>query len=192
MNTDLLLEDLPYCPADKAVGGISTRIWYAPVEYFGKINIPAVGSFEDRIILNQKDISLYGGKKLKYIDAFIDQNALSQKPINGPRKWKMTSELSISVLELNARNLGFVDAIKNTALVLFIVDANGRIWVLGNKINPAYLSSFEGNSGKKYEDDSLMNLNFTANTKLYQYGADLSAIRAIGGFTAGFTIGFRI
>ncbi|MEJ8597080.1 hypothetical protein JSO62_00010 [Riemerella anatipestifer] len=187
MSFDFLIEDLPYCPADRAVGGIATRIWYAPESSFSKIILPTSDKLIDAI-----NISLYGNNKLSFIDVFIDQNSLNEKPLGGLRKWKSVSEFSISVLEMNARNLGFTSKVKNIPLVFFIPDANGRLWVMGNKQNAAYMSSYEGTTGKKYEDDSLITMSFTANAPLYIYKGNVWDIKTVGGFTTGFTKGYRI
>lgn len=194
VNTDLLLEDLPYCPADKALGGISTRIWYAPVGYFGNLGEPAANSnFEACKIISKKNVSLFENKELCYIDVFLEQNMLKEvSAAIGIRRWKLSTELSFSILEMNARNLGFIDKVKNQPLIFFIPDANARVWIFGSKKNPAYLSSYEGSTGKKYEDDNIINVSFKANTALYIYDGTVADIKTIGGFTKGFTRGFRI
>ncbi|SDE68123.1 hypothetical protein [Riemerella columbipharyngis] len=192
MNTDIFIEDLPYCPQNKAVGGISTRVWYAPANYFSKIALPAASGFSSSRVIERKGISLYGHKSLSYIDLFINQNSLTEKTSGSIKRWKLSTELKASILELNARNTGFISKVKNEALILLIPDANGRLWVMGNKKNAAYLSNYEGNTGEQYEDDSILNLTFTANTALYLYNADVSDIRAVGGFSGGYNTGFRI
>ncbi|WPC13895.1 hypothetical protein LEQ03_04535 [Riemerella anatipestifer] len=63
---------------------------------------------------------------------------------------------------------------------------------MGNKQNAAYMSSYEGTTGKKYEDDSLITMSFTANAPLYLYEGSISSIVKVGGFTQGFSKGFRI
>ncbi|AZZ59694.1 hypothetical protein [Riemerella anatipestifer] len=191
MSFDFLIEDLPYCPTDRAVGGIATRIWYAPEFFFNKIQLPNSNTPPNKVI-KTKNITLNEGKQLAFIDVFLEQNSLTEKPIGGLRKWKSVSEFSISVLEMNARNLGFTSKVKNIPLVFFIPDANGRLWVMGNKQNAAYMSSYEGTTGKKYEDDSLITMSFTANAPLYLYEGSISSIVKVGGFTQGFSKGFRI
>lgn len=192
MNTDWHIEDLPYCPQDRALGGIATRLWYAPVDYFGKILLPEVQGYQASRVVGAQGVSLLSDKQLSYIDVFLDKNAFKEKSAGSARNWKLTTELTFSVLELNARNLGFTQAVKNRSLVFFIPDANGRVWLLGNQRNAAYLSNYEASTGEKYEDDNLLSFSFVANTGLYLYQGDLFSIKAVGAFTTGFVTGFRI
>lgn len=187
------IEDITICPDDGIYGGIATRVWYAPISYFGKLILPDEdGDYEGVKTIAKNDIALIGKKKLRCIDVFIEHNGLSEKAVGGQRKWKMVSELSLNVLGLTAKNTGFVSKNRNRPLVLIVPDSNGKVWIVGNKRNPAYLSSYEGNTGKKMADDSVVSVDFTANTELYCYEGNVMDIKSIGAFSSGYSQGYRV
>lgn len=193
MDIQIHTEDLPDCPEDN-LGGIYRRIWYAPTDYFSMMatNDFPHKSYEKMRSVAQEKIKLKGNKTLKYIDCYLDNNSVAEKILGSIRKQKMISELRISVRKMTAQHLGFVQEIRNAALVFFIPDNNGNVWVVGDKKNAAYLASYDATTGSKFEDDNLINLVFTANTELYIYNGDPEGIVSQGAFTVGFSSGFKI
>ena len=111
---------------------------------------------------------------------------------NGTRKQKTTAEFSFSLREFNARNLGFASKLRNEGLVFLVPDTNGRVWLFGTKRNAAYLTSYESNTGRKVEDDNVVSLVFSANTELYLYNGRAEEMTTAGGFSKGFSKGFKI
>ena len=192
MIRDVAIEDLLVCPSEENFGGIATRIWYAPITWFSIFIPPSSDEYEDSRLIDRDSITIITGKKLKFIDVYLDQNSLSEKSTGTMRALKQVSELSFSILGMTAKNLGFISKVANTGLVFFIPDSNGRIWVLGNKQNASYMKESESNSGRKYDDDSLTTIGFSANTPLYIYNGDISNILSIGAFNKGFNNGFKI
>lgn len=168
---EIYTEDINVCPGDN--GGITQRIGYAPISYIKKLVFPANNELEGRKTILRNGISLEAGKKIKFIDVFLEQNSLKEKTAGGPLKWKFTSELYLSVLGVTARNLGFIDQIKNEKLIFFVPDNNGKIWLFGTTLNPARLTNYEGDTGKKIEDDAMLGLGFTAHSELYLYEGDI-------------------
>ena len=72
---------------------------------------------------------------------------------------------------------------------------------MGNLRNAAYLTSGDATSGKKFEEDNMVNFTFSANTGLYEYAGNIAEIgeigekeekKQVGGFSRGFSKGFRI
>jgi len=187
------IEDVMICPNDSIYGGIATRVWYAPIYYFGRLILPNNdGSYEDIKTIEKNNISLIRGKKLCYIDVFIEHNGLKEKAVGGQRKWKMVSELTLNILGVTAKNTGFVSKNRNVPLVFIVPDSNGKVWIVGNKVNAAYLSSYEVNTGEKIADDSMVSVEFTANTDLYYYEGNEMDIKQIGGFSSGYNQGYRV
>ena len=59
-------------------------------------------------------------------------------------------------------------------MIFIVPDAVGTLWVVGTKINPAFMDSAEATTGKKAEDDAGVILKITANTKLYKYAGTIT------------------
>ena len=99
---------------------------------------------------------------------------------------------------MEADERAFVSADRNSGLVFLVSDSNGRVWVLGNLRNAAYLTSGDATSGKKFEEDNMVSFTFSANTGLYEYAGNIAEIgeeekkKQVGGFSRGFSKGFRI
>lgn len=176
MAIEINIEDLLHCPDEISLGGLRARIWYAPLSFFSKINLPTQGNFVEKKKISKEDIALKQGKSLGFIDAFLEQNALTEKVKGTQRKWKTVSELSFSLLGMKLENLGFIQTIKNEPLIFFIPDNNENIWLFGSLKNPAYLNTYEANTNKKTEEDPLLNISFIAQTELLKYEGKIEEI----------------
>lgn len=186
-------EDIEICHDDTANGGIAGRIYYAPADAFSRFEIPTFREFILSRIIAEDNIGLSGYSTLNYADVFLEQNSLSEQLSGSMRLWKNTSELSFVLLGMNAKNLAFMTAVRNTGLVFFVPDANGNIWIFGTPKHPAYCASGEAGTEKTYEADSTVSLSFSASTMLYKYGGvSIQGIKIIGGFSRGFRKSFRI
>ncbi len=192
MNSDFYIENLPHCPDSEYFGGITTRIWYALVDDFSKISIVQGGDFEDFKIVDKENITLYGQKELKHIDVFLEQNAITEKTQGATRRQKLITEFRFLILGFTARNLGFVSKLRNRALIFIIPDNNGNIWIFGNKKNAAYLTDAASRTEQKIDDDSVVELTYSSNSELMLYDGNIEDIRVIGGFSSGFSKGFRV
>lgn len=189
---DTYTEDLPYCDQQEHYGGVASKVWYGSVDDFSKITLPEHNSFESRKIIKKNEVTLYGGKTLKYIEVYLDKNPLTEKTQGSTRKQRLVSEFSFSVLGMVARNMGFVSHLKNKGMVFLIPDNNGTIWMLGTKKNAAYCADAQSVSGQQPQDDNMVNIRYTAHTELFVYNGNIEDIQAIGGFSSGFTKGFRV
>ena len=196
--TEIHTEDLHYCPSTEVFGGILVRLYYASVSDFAKIVLPEAEGYEDSRIISKGNILLKHGKSLKAVDVYLDQGSLSEKVTGSVKRWKQMSELSFQLTGMTPRNLGFLSQMGNSGLVFFVSDSNGRVWVLGNLRNAAYLTSGDATSGKKFEEDNMVSFTFSANTGLYEYAGNIAEIgeeaekKQVGGFSKGFSKGFRI
>lgn len=165
---DIYIEYLQDCREDN-FGGVASRLWYAPAHYFSVV-VPSDEHFtnlESTRTVEKTMIKLLGGKKLKYIDAYIDNNAISEKTTGTARKLKLVSELKFAIRKMNARNLGFVKQFRNEPLIFFVKDNNGQTWVIGDLKNACYLTAYDSTTATTVEDDNILNFTFTANTELH-------------------------
>ena len=59
-------------------------------------------------------------------------------------------------------------------MIFVVPDAQGTLWVIGTKINPAYMDTAEATTGKKAEDDSGITLKIITNSKPYKYAGTIA------------------
>ena len=137
-------ESLDACPNDEVSGGISTRILYAPKAFVDKCVLPA-NTGELKITL----VGNAGNKKAK-------------------------TELEFKIARFSDVTLDFINRYKNVPMIFVVPDAQGTLWVIGTKINPAYMDTAEATTGKKAEDDSGITIKIITNSKPYKYAGTIA------------------
>lgn len=168
-------ESLDSCPNDEIAGGTSTRLFYAPVEFFTKVTLPAgTGTYAERITIVNDGIAFKDGKGWKGIDVMVDENELKSVLAGNRGNKKSKAEMDFFIPGFSAKNVGFMDLYKNCPMVFAVFDANGTIWILGTLLNPAYLESGDGTTGKKFDDNSGFTVKISANAKLYKYAGNIA------------------
>lgn len=168
-------ESVDHCPNEEISAGISTRLFYAPAEFVEKCVLPdATGAYDARITIADSDFALKSGKNWKGIDIQMEENELKTTMVGNIGNKKAKTELELKIPGFKTKVLGFVDTFKNVPMVLVVVDASGVFWVVGTKVNPAYMDTADGTTGKKTEDDSGVTVKITANTKLYKYAGTIT------------------
>lgn len=186
----MILPDVFDC-YEESLGGIDRRVWYAPIDFLSLQKPTQEPHYvEDIRTIGREGIHLKDNNKLRYIDCMLSENAIVEKSVGATRRHKTATELTISIRELTARNLGFTTAIKNIPLVFFIVDNNENVWIIGTEKNPTYLTNYEANTGNKIEDDNMINLTFSTNSRLQFYNGALDKISLMKAFQKGFASGF--
>lgn len=168
-------ESLDCCPNEEISAGVSTRLFYAPAEFVEKCVLPeASGNYENRLTITDGNLTLKTDKAWKGIDIQMDEGELKNTLVGNIGNKKAKAELEIKIPGFRPKAVGFVDTYKNVPMVLVVIDSSGVFWVLGTKINPAYMESADGTTGKKAEDDSGISVKITANTKLYKYAGSIT------------------
>lgn len=167
-------EALDFCPNEEVPGGVSTRLFYAPAEFFDKFVQPAqTGDYATRITIPAANIALKTGKGWKGIDVMVDENELKSALVGNRGNKKAKAELELYIPGFRDKSVGFVDVYKNVPTIYAVVDANGVAWIVGTKLNPAFIESADGTTGKKYEDNSGIAVKISANTKLFKYAGSI-------------------
>ena len=92
---------------------------------------------------------------------------------------KVKSELEFLIPGFRTEVLGFIDAYKNTPCLFAAKDANGKLFVLGNKDLGARIDSAEGTTGKKIDDNSGVTAKIVSNTKTYLYQGEITLEPAV-------------
>lgn len=168
-------ESVDYCPNEEISAGISTRMFYAPAEFLEKCVLPeATGAYDTRITITDGNLTLKSEKNWKGIDIQMDEGELKTTMVGNIGNKKPKVELELKIPAFRTKVLGFVDTFKNVPMVVVVVDASGVFWVVGTKVNPAYMETADGTTGKKAEDDSGVTVKITANSKLYKYAGTIT------------------
>lgn len=168
-------ESIDNCPNDEVNGGTSPRIFYTPTAFIEKMVLPAnTGALGVALTIEENNLALKTDKTWKGIDFQPQENEIKTSLVGnvGNKKAKIELEGKISGFKLQV--LDFVNRFKNVPMVFVVPDAEGTLWVIGSKINPAYIESAEATTGKKAEDDTCVTVKITANTKIYKYAGTIA------------------
>lgn len=183
-------EDIGHCALLELSSGLRTRLYYAPASFFLKIDLPKGESYVDAITIEKEGIEFKGGG-WSYIDILVDENEVKYLLSGSLQRKKSKTDFDFYVLGFRSEVIGFLEKNMNTPLVFAIGDSNSNNWVIGNLRNRAFISSGEGSTGRKYEDNSGMMAKITCNSCVYRYNAPLDSIELAAAFSKGFSLGFN-
>lgn len=163
-------EEISFCDTEEFHGGlIETEIYYCPIRYITQLRTPStIGWFESAGKISQKIICRenYGFRKMKALVETPEFNSALEGSLG--RK-SSSSDLELILLGTRARLIGFSRKLRHIPMVFVVKDRNGRQFVIGSLVSPAYLSNFQLKSGKKNEDETGASLKVTCNTIIYEY-----------------------
>ena len=165
-------ENMGYCPNLETVGGVKIAVAYMPMAQVATFTKPVVtedSTYEERLTIPALGIVPAATKGFKTIDMLVDENELKSALVGNKGNKKNQGMLDAYIPNFTARNLGFIDAHKNTPLMLIVTDSTGTKWV----IPEAFIDKADATSGKKYEDNSGTAITIMANSKIYVYTGDL-------------------
>lgn len=157
MNTfdGVTIEDINNCQEEDFGSGISTQLLYAPAIFFASIKIPDEDlGFEECITITADDLVFKDQLTWSLIDILIDENELKNLSDGVNQRKKDKSELNFFLQGFKKKNVGFLKKIKNEPMIFGITDLEGTLWIFGNLRNRAFIETYEGTTGKKYEDNS--------------------------------------
>ncbi|WP_312750536.1 hypothetical protein [Epilithonimonas hominis] len=168
-------ENLGYCPNEDTVGGVKTDINYIPMAQlatFTKPTVTATSTYEERITIPANGIVPTTGKGFKKIQLMVEESELKNALVGNKGNKKSQASFDAMIPNFTGKNLGFVDAHKNTPLMIVVTDSTGVKWV----IPEAFIDKADATSGKKYEDNSGVAVTITANSKVYKYAGTIELI----------------
>lgn len=173
----VIYEDISYCETEEFIGGlVPTEIYYCPINRITQLRVPGTaGNYESAGKITQKILCTenYGFKKVK---ALIDTSELSSNLDGRVGRKTSGSDLELMILGTRAQLIGFSRKTRNLPLVFLVQDNNGKWFVFGTLVSPAYVSGFDLKTGKKYEDESGATIKLAANTIIYEYTNEIPVI----------------
>lgn len=167
---DINYEEIYYCETDDVFGGLAeTEIYYCPIRFVESLKTPSlVGGFEEAGTVTNKIVCRknYGFKKLKALMDTADLGGDLQGSIGRKRP---SAEISFTLLGLRDKLIGFGRKMMSVPMIAIAKDKNGRQFIVGTLVSPAYISSFQLQTGKKFDDDSAAVLKLTTAASLFEY-----------------------
>ena len=163
-------EEISYCNTDEFSGGlVETEIYYCPIKYIDFLKTPGVyGGFEAAGKVTQRIICKpnYGFKKMK---ALLDTPEFHSGLDGSIGRKDSKTDFELQLLGVRAKLIGFSVRMRNIPMVFIVKDRNERFFIIGTLVSPAYISSFDLQSGKKYEDDAVGTLKLSTAASIYEY-----------------------
>lgn len=145
-------------------GGV-TKVYYGYQEDFA--SFPTLGDPETATSLTSlvsytTAATMKTGKQLFELYCTLEEGELKSKLV-GPRDGKgFENMLEISFPGSEAEFLGFKASAANRQLIFFVKEKNGKVRVLGNLEDPAFMEDDDSTSGKKIADGRTSKLTFRA------------------------------
>ena len=168
-------ENLEHCPNDEINSGLATQLFYVPVSFIKTMAKPVPSTtYSSRVTIASAGIVLNTGKSWKYIDIQMDEGELKSTLTGNIGNKKSKTELDFLIPGLRSEVMGWIDVYKNAPCVFAVKDANGKLFVIGNKDLGARIDTAEGTSGKKIDDNSGVTVKIVANGKACLYEGEIS------------------
>jgi len=173
------IENITACGTNDFGSGMKTRLYFAPAEWFNKINIgdsPNVGpknNFQNALLISKDDIEFKAAFTWFYIDVLIDESEVKTSFSGSSKRRKLRSSLDVFILGYRSKILGFLQVMKNEDLVFCISTGDNISVLVGNLRNFATFDKAEGSTGKKYEENSGFAVSISANSPTYFFKENL-------------------
>ena len=173
------IENITACGTNDFGSGMKTRLYFAPAEWFHKINIgdsSNVGpknNFQNALLISKDDIEFKAAFTWFYIDVLIDESEVKTSFSGSSKRRKLRSSLDVFILGYRSKILGFLQVMKNEDLVFCIPTADNISLLIGNLRNFATFDKAEGSTGKKYEENSGFAVSISANSPTYFFKENL-------------------
>lgn len=176
---DINLENVNHCPNNETAAGLSTKFHYAPEPHIATLTLPtitAATTYEERITIPTTGLVPVTEKGFKEADILVDMNEITAAYVGSKGNKKMKTDLDAYMPGFRGQVIGFLDAHKNTPMILAVKDSTGQNWIIGDKINPAYIDTAEAKTGKTFEENSGVTIKITSNAPPRMYNGTITVI----------------
>lgn len=180
---DLFIEDILQCGTNDFGSGLQARLYFAPASYFSQITLPTPTTFQESLLISVNDVFFNAGKLWNAIDILIDENEIKTSISGGTKRKKSKTTIDIFILGFRSKVLGFIELLKNEDLIFCISTSDGHGILVGNLRNFANIDKADGNTGKKYEDNSGVSVSIGCYSPVYIFKEKL--IIDTGGSSGG-------
>lgn len=158
-------------PNGDNMGGISQKIYIG--KYSDVLTWPTAPSSPATLEANGAwtgDLVMTTGTRLFEMYVTDDKGGLNYELVGEMDGKSFKQTLKVSHPGLQAKILGFVNAIKNDNVVVIVVDADGEKWLMGDSLRPCTIATGNGGTGDNTEGYKGNNLEFVyKSTKVLRY-----------------------
>lgn len=165
------LEDILACPNEELQAGLSPEAYFLPQPFVDTMTIPQLSptSTLQEMGTVSEDITPIAGQGFVKIDLQVDLNSVSTALIGNRGNKKDQTTLNVFVPGTKAQVLGFKRVYKNVPGIYIVKDYNGKMFVVGTKLAPAYLDNLEVTTGVGNEDNNGGTGTTVSNANLFEY-----------------------
>lgn len=176
------LEDINICPNEELQAGLAPEVYFLPKPFLQTLTIPVLGvnSTYEAMGKITADIAPIVGKGFVKMDLQIDLNAVSTALVGNRGNKKDQTTLTIFVPGTKATVLGFKRMYKNIPGIFIVKDLNGKMFVIGTDLAPAYIDNLEVTTGTSPEDNNGGTGTIISNSNLYEYTGNITLMPTEG------------
>lgn len=175
--TDIPVEDINICPNEEVQAGLSPKALFMPLHFLdtgAEAPVPTLlGGLEGAGTI-ATNIVPKEGKGFIEIDLQVDLNSVSTALVGNRGNKKDQTTLNVFIPGTRAKVLGFKRLYKNIPGLYIVKDYNGRTFLVGTNLAPAYLDNLEVTTGQGNEDNNGGTGTMISNANLYEYTGDIT------------------
>lgn len=169
---NFIQDEISSCLTDENIGGV-IDIHYCFMPWVNTFRTPSVletNAYAGKI---HEDITCLPNRYFSKIPALVDSSHINSK-YEGPGKVSFKSELEFMLVGNRDEFIGLARKMTNRPFIFVVRDANNKQFVVGTTTSPAYVTSFEIKSEKKFDDEVVAMFRFEANSIYFQYDGKIT------------------
>lgn len=168
-------EDIETCPNEEFQAGLSPVAYFLPSAFLQTMTMPTLSetSTLEQMGTVSADIVPITGKGFVKLDLQVDLNSVSTALVGNRGNKKDQTTLTIFVPGTKAKVLGFKKLYKNVPGIYIVPDYNGKKFVIGTPLAPAYIDNLEVTTGTGNEDNNGGTGTIISNANLHEYTGDI-------------------
>lgn len=169
-------EDIDICVSDDFSGGLQPcKIFYCYLPYIRSLKLPGASGYNETAGRILQNIICEENRGFSKLEALIDTSDLHSE-YDDSGMGSDQSEIQIFIPGTRAALIGLSRKLRHRPFVFLVETQDGRRFVLGTLVSPAYLTQFSLQTGRQYEDDNGAEIRLRANTIIYEYAGEIPMI----------------
>ncbi len=163
------------CGGEDINSGVSDYAYYALAEHVDEIEIPEnnnTTSYEECVTIDTA-IKMVVGKKFSRIDLQVDLNGLKSNYVGNAGNQKINATYEAFIAGVTAKLVGMQKKLLNKRLIFLIPDNNGNVWLLGTKVKPSRIQTFDIDTGKTDDENNGATVSILSKVNPYLYNGSI-------------------
>lgn len=166
------VEDVKMCPNEEVQAGLSPVVYFIPKAFldYNSIVLPSKPFANLAAAATVvADIAPLADKVFIKLDLQVDLNSASTALVGNRGSKKDQTSLNIFIPGTRAKVLAFKKLYKNVPGIYLVKDYNGKTFMIGTYLAPAYIDNLEVTTGQGNEDNNGGTGTIMSNSNLYEY-----------------------